>query len=156
VAGDDFDSVLRFLRSLATPCDPPVGVGAFDILYASEKEVVVWYSPARQEHKPGEVTIPSARLAAAWAALAAGDPLDEAALESLGAGPAGGRWLLALLVQVPGVRLREDTLALTWAPVEAPAPVVANAPVGIASPITSSPKPKTPRSRQRKPRATRP
>lgn len=116
--GDDFDSVLRFLRSLATPCEPPVGVGAFDVLYASGEEVVVWYSPVRQEHTPGEVTIPCARLAAAWAVLSAGEVLDEPALERLGAGPAGGRWLLAVLAQVPGVRLRDEPLTLTWAPVE--------------------------------------
>ncbi|MGH2515973.1 MAG: hypothetical protein ACRDHP_09995, partial [Ktedonobacterales bacterium] len=98
--GDGFDGVLRFLRSLAASCEPPVGVGAFDILYASREEIVVWYSPARQEHTPGEVTIPCVRLAAAWATLTTGNSLDEPALERLGAGPAGGRWLLAILAQL--------------------------------------------------------
>lgn len=119
---DDFDGVLRYLRALAAPCEPPVGVGAFDILYASAEEVVVWYSPARQEHTPGEVTIPCVRIAAAWAALTAGDCLDEPALERLGAGPAGGRWLLAVLAQLPGVNLREEPLALVWAPVPSSVP----------------------------------
>src|SRR5215472_2097530 len=97
------DGLLARLRTLAAPCEPPIGVGAFDVLYASAREVVVWYSPARAEHHAGEVAIPTARLAAAWAALTAGGALDEAELERLGGGAAGGRWLLAILAQLPGV-----------------------------------------------------
>ena len=111
-----FDDVLRFLRGLALPCFPPVGVGTFDVLYASEREVVVWYSPAREEHREGEVCIPCARLASAWATLTGGEPLDEAALERHGEGAAGGRWLLALLAQLPGVRIVHDPFSLVWSP----------------------------------------
>lgn len=112
----DFADVLRHLRGLALPCFPPVGVGSFDILYASEREVVVWYSPAREEHRTGEVAIPCERLAAAWRSLLGGEPLDEAALERCGEGVAGGRWLLALLAQLPGVRVQPAPLALIWSP----------------------------------------
>ena len=145
--GDDFDGVLRYLRSLAAPCDPPVGVGTFDVLYASADEIVVWYSPAREEHTPGEVTIHCTRLAAAWAALTAGETLDEPALERLGAGPAAGRWLLAVLAQLPGVHLRDDPLTLSWAPV----PVAVVAPVEVPVSVSASPAPG--RSRKRKSRA---
>lgn len=117
-AVDGFDGVLRFLRSLAASCEPPVGVGAFDVLYASAEEVVVWYSPARQEHTPGEVTISCAHLAAAWAALAAGETLNEPALERIGGGVSAGRWLLAVLAQLPGVRVCDGPLALLWAPAQ--------------------------------------
>jgi hypothetical protein len=113
------DTVLGRLRALAAPCEPPVGVGAFEVLYASEREIVVWYSPARAEHRPGEVTIPTSRLQAAWSVLVSGTPLDEAALDALGEGPAGGRWLLAVLAQLPGVAVRQEPLALAW---QAPAP----------------------------------
>jgi hypothetical protein len=112
---DDFERVLARLRRLRGPCLPPVGVGQFDVLYASPAEVVVWYSPAREGHRAGEVAIPCGRLEAAWAALRGGAALDEPELERLGAGPAGGRWLLALLVQLPGVRARGEPLQLTLA-----------------------------------------
>jgi len=108
------DELLRRLRLLEQTCEPPVGVGAFDVLYASAVEVVVWYSPARPEHRPGEVAIPTAWLAAAWSALVAGTRLEEAALEELGQGVAGGRWLLAVLAQIPGVVTRVEPLALEW------------------------------------------
>jgi hypothetical protein len=100
--------LLAYLRGLAAPCAPPVGVGAFVVLYASAREVVVWYVPAREEHREGEVSIPCPRLARAWEALVTGTTLDETALEAIGEGPAGGRWLLALLAQAPGVRVRMD------------------------------------------------
>ena len=109
------DELLRRLRLLEQPCEPPIGVGAFDVLYASAVEVVVWYSPARPEHRPGEVAIPTAWLAAAWTALIGGARLEEAALEELGQGVAGGRWLLAVLAQIPGVVTRVEPLALEWA-----------------------------------------
>ena len=105
--------LLGYLRSLAGACQPPVGVGSFVVLYASEREVVVWYSPVREEHREGEVAIPCRWVGAAWRALVAGQMLDEAALEALGEGPAGGRWLLALLAQAPGVEVRQP-LALAW------------------------------------------
>jgi hypothetical protein len=110
----DVDELLRCLRQLERTCEPPIGVGAFDVLYASAAEIVVWYSPARPEHRPGEVAIPTAWLAAAWAALVAGARLEEAALEELGQGVAGGRWLLAVLAQIPGVVTRAEPLALVW------------------------------------------
>jgi hypothetical protein len=116
------EAALRSLRAIALPCEPPVGVGSFDVLYAGAREVVVWYSPARPEHRAGEVAIPTARLAAAWGALVSGEALDEVALERLGNGTAGGRWLLALLAQLPGVRVRAEPLALEWcAPITAAA-----------------------------------
>jgi|RhiMetdeSRZDD1v2_1073273.scaffolds.fasta_scaffold371180_2 hypothetical protein len=115
------DELLRALRRLERTCEPPIGVGAFDVLYASVVEVVVWYSPARPEHRPGEVAIPTAWLAAAWAALLGGARLEETALEEFGQGVAGGRWLLALLAQLPGVVARAEPLALEWsAPPEPP------------------------------------
>ncbi|HEY7094421.1 MAG TPA: hypothetical protein VH393_14645 [Ktedonobacterales bacterium] len=113
-AQTDVDAVLRALRTLERTCEPPVGVGAFDVLYASAVEVVVWYSPARPEHHPGEVAIPTAWLAAAWTMLIGGARLEEAALEELGQGSAGGRWLLAVLAQIPGVVTRDEPLALEW------------------------------------------
>jgi hypothetical protein len=114
--GLDFTGVLAHLRGLAAECEPPIGVGSFLVLYASAAEVVVWYSPARETHREGEVSIPSARLAAAWSALTTGATLDEPALERLGEGPAGGRWLLALLALLPGVVVRDDPLTLAWQP----------------------------------------
>ena len=108
------DDLLRALRLLERTCEPPIGVGAFDVLYASAVEVVVWYSPARPDHRSGEVAIPTAWLAAAWAALIGGARLEEAALEEMGEGVAGGRWLLAVLAQLPGVVARYEPLALEW------------------------------------------
>jgi hypothetical protein len=108
------DELLRRLRLLEQTCEPPIGVGAFDVLYASAVEVVVWYSPARSEHRSGEVAIPTAWLAAAWTALVGGALLEVAALEEFGQGVAGGRWLLALLAQIPGVVMRIEPLALEW------------------------------------------
>lgn len=108
------EGILRSLRALERTCEPPIGVGAFDVLYASAVEIVVWYSPTRPEHRSGEVAIPTAWLAAAWAALVAGVRLEEPALEELGQGVAGGRWLLALLAQIPGVATRIEPLALEW------------------------------------------
>ncbi len=105
--------LLGYLRGLTGACEPPIGVGSFVVLYASEREVVVWYSPVREEHHEGEVAIPCRWVASAWQALTAGQTLDEAALETLGEGPAGGRWLLALLAQAPGVEVRVP-LALAW------------------------------------------
>ena len=110
----DFASVLRHLRALAGPCAPPAGVGNFEPLYANESEIVVWYSPAREAHTEGEVTIPCARLAAAWARLLAGERLAREALEADGDRPGRALWLLALLAQVPGVHVCPDPLAVWW------------------------------------------
>jgi hypothetical protein len=87
-----------------------VGAGAFDILYASEREVVVWYIPARDGVEQREVTIPSSMVRAAWELTLRGAPVDESALRTLAAGAAGGRWLLALLAQVPGVETRRERI----------------------------------------------
>ena len=116
VPSPDFVGVLAHLRGLAVECEPPIGVGSFLVLYANAAEVVVWYSPARETHRAGEVSIPCARLVAAWSALTSGAVLDEPALERLGEGPAGGRWLLALLAQLPGAVVRDDPLTLAWQP----------------------------------------
>lgn len=113
----EFEQALATLRNLAYPSAPPIGVGEFDVLYASEREVVVWYSPVREGQRAGEVAIPCARLAAAWAALTSGATLDEGALAEYGAGIAGGRWLLALLALLPGVRVQSEPLTLVWSPV---------------------------------------
>jgi hypothetical protein len=115
-SADDLEGVLRYLRALAASCEPPVGVGSFDVLYASEREIVVWYSPAREDHHAGEVAIPTIWLATAWTSLVGGSALDEETLCRIGSGLAGGRWLLALLAQLPGVQVREEPLTLEWAP----------------------------------------
>jgi hypothetical protein len=103
-----FAALLRALRALPGPCSPPIGAGAFDILYACEREVVVWYEPARDGVEQREVTIPGALLRDAWALTLRGEPVEEAALRALATGAAGGRWLLALLAQVPGVETRRE------------------------------------------------
>ena len=150
----EFGHVLAWLRGLAWPCAPPIGIGEFEVLYASDAEVVVWYSPAREGHRAGEIAIPCARLVAAWERLTTGDALDEAALADLGAGPAGGRWLLALLAQLPGARVQPEPLTLAWAPDPEPMPDPAPAscaPRRRRSPAANSPRP-VPPARPRRPR----
>lgn len=132
---EDFDGVLRFLRGIAATCEPPVGVGSFDLLYATTAEVVVWYSPAREHQQAREVTISAGCLSAAWSALLAGEQLDLSTLETLGNGVAGGRWLLALLAQLPGVRVHDEPLAVTWA--AEPEPIAAALPDSPAAPDAS-------------------
>jgi hypothetical protein len=110
----EFESILRYLRTLAEPCAPPMGAGGFDVLYASAHEVVVWYSPARDGQMAREIAIPAEVLAAAWQSLCAGALLDEAALLALGLGSAGAHWVIALLAQIPGVQVRQEPLALAW------------------------------------------
>lgn len=118
----DFTAVLRHLRARGEPCAPPSGVGSFLPLYANDVEVVVWYLPAREGHVPGEVAIPCARLAAAWARLVAGARLTRETLEAEGERPGRALWLLALLAQVPGARTQADPLAVWWEPpADAPA-----------------------------------
>jgi hypothetical protein len=100
-----------------------VGVGSFDLLAVSEREVLVWYTPAREGHIAGEYAIPTPRLATAWERLCAGETLDQGALAQIGASQAIGRWLLALLAQLPGVRASEDadpTITLAFAVAKAP------------------------------------
>jgi hypothetical protein len=143
----EFEHVLAWLRGLAWPCAPPIGVGEFEVLYASDAEVVVWYSPAREGHRAGEIAIPCARLVAAWQRLTAGDALDEAALADLGAGAAGGRWLLALLAQLPGARVQPEPLILAWAPEPEPvrdSALVPRAPRRRRSSAASSARPTIP------------
>ena len=104
-----FAGLLRALRALPGPCAPPVGAGAFDILYACEREVVVWYAPARDgraDFEQREVSIPGPLVRAAWALTLRGAPVDEEALRALAASPGRGRWLLALLAQAPGVQIQ--------------------------------------------------
>jgi hypothetical protein len=132
----DFEGVLRYLRGLGAPCEPPIGVGSFLLLYASDHEVVVWYSPAREAHREGEVAIPCSRLAAAWKALTAGEALDEAALERIGGNAIYGRWLLGLLAQIPGVSVRIDPLTLLWSP---PEPEPDETPTPLVEPIPLAP-----------------
>ncbi|MFI5272603.1 MAG: hypothetical protein ACHQ4H_06160 [Ktedonobacterales bacterium] len=116
----DFASVLGGLRALVGPCAPPVGVGSFVPLYANDREVVVWYSPAREAQTAGEITIPCERLAAAWQRLAAGERLARETLEAEGERPARAMWLLVLLAQVPGVQAAGEPLAVWWeSPAEA-------------------------------------
>lgn len=149
----DFDGVLRYLRGLGAPCEPPIGVGSFLLLYASAHEVVVWYSPARETHHEGEVAIPCSRLAAAWSALTAGETLDETALEHIGGNAIYGRWLLGLLAQIPGVSVRAEPLALLWSPPEPEPEALENVAVPLTDPIalaadTSATQPKR-RARKR-------
>ena len=117
--------VLRYLRSLADPCAPPVGAGSFLLLYASADEVVVWFEPsAEHQRPPGEVLIPCALLANAWETLTNTGLLDLPALQFIAGGMAGAHWLLALLALLPGVRVSPEPLALIWAaPTPSPSPV---------------------------------
>lgn len=107
-AEDDaaFAELLGSLRVVPGPCAPPVGEGAFDILYASAREIVVWYIPAKDGVEQREVAIPARLARVAWETLRRGEPVDEAALRELAAGAAGGRWLLALFAQLPAVEVR--------------------------------------------------
>ncbi len=92
------------------------------------------------------MTIPCARLAAAWKALIAGETLDEAALEHIGGAASTGRWLLGLLAQIPGVSVRIDPVALLWSPPEPDEPepepepsVRVEAPTPPTEPISITP-----------------
>jgi hypothetical protein len=123
----DLADVLACLRAVEWPCAPPIGVGEFDVLYVSEAEVVVWYTPAREGQRTGEVAIPCARIAAAWQRLCTGATLDEAALAETCGGEGVGRWVLALLALVPGVRVRQEPVALVWTAPE----LVVDAPVAV-------------------------
>jgi hypothetical protein len=135
----DFGEVLAWLRARPHPCAPPIGVGEFDVLYASAREVVVWYTPARDGHRTGEVAIPCARLAAAWEALQAGTPLDEPALARLGA----------------GIGVQSAPLALTWSSEPEPAPAPPPAAETPATPPAVHPAARA-HPRRRRPRTATP
>lgn len=102
-----FAALLAALRALPGPCAPPIGEGAFDILYASAREIVVWFVSAKDGAAQREVAIPARLAREAWALIRQGAPVDEAMLRAIAAGAAGGRWLLALFAQLPGVEVRE-------------------------------------------------
>ena len=102
-------ALLRTLRALPGPCAPPVGEGAFDILYASAREIVVWFVSAKEGASQREVAIPTRLARDAWEIIRRGEPVDEAALRALADGAAGGRWLLALFAQLPGVEVRNTS-----------------------------------------------
>ena len=106
VADETFAELLASLRALPGPCAPPVGEGAFDILYASAREIVVWFISAHEGAAQREVVIPARLARRAWGMLLRGAPVDEVSLQALAAGAAGGRWLLALFAQLPGVEVR--------------------------------------------------
>ena len=114
------EEVLACLRQVAWPCAPPMGVGEFELLYVNAAEVVVWYTPAREGQRTGEVAIPCARIAAAWQRLRAGASLDEANMSEVCGGLGMGRWVLALLALVPGMSVRQEPLSLSWSPLPAP------------------------------------
>jgi hypothetical protein len=102
-----FAALLAALRALPGPCAPPIGEGAFDILYASPREIVVWFVSAKDGAGQREVAIPARLAREAWALIRQGAPVSEAMLRALAAGAAGGRWLLALFAQLPSVEVRQ-------------------------------------------------
>ena len=113
--------MLAYLRSLADPCKPPLGSGAFSLLSASRVEIVVWFDPAHDlERTPGEVLIPAAKLASAWSDLVAGKTLDLPALGRIAGGTSGAYWLLALLSLLPQVNFIEDPPTIAWMPDRSP------------------------------------
>ena len=101
-----FAALLASLRALPGPCAPPIGEGAFDILYASAREIVVWFVSAKDGAAQKEVAIPARLAREAWALIRRGEPVSEATLRAIAAGAAGGRWLLALFAQLPSVEVR--------------------------------------------------
>ncbi|MGH2487379.1 MAG: hypothetical protein ACRDHE_15330, partial [Ktedonobacterales bacterium] len=113
------ETLARRLRAIATTCAPPVGVGSFDILYVNDRELVVWYSPVRDNQQPGEVAIARSYLRAAWRTLMERGRLDEADLIAVGESNKVARWLLAVLAQAPGVSFVAEPVALEWRAVEA-------------------------------------
>lgn len=109
-----FGEVIAFLRSLATPCALPGGIGDFDVLFVNEREVGLWLTPGRDGQQGGEHTIPTPCLESAWQALSVEAALEEAALAALAGNRAYGRWLVALLSALPGVGLREEPLGVMY------------------------------------------
>ena len=105
-----FAALLASLRALPGPCAPPIGEGAFDILYASAREIVVWFVSAKDGAAQKEVAIPARLAREAWALIRRGEPVSEATRRAIAAGAAGGRWLLALFAQLPSVEVRAADL----------------------------------------------
>lgn len=101
-----FADLLRSLRAVPGPCAPPVGEGAFDILFANAREIVVWYAPAKDGVEQREVSIPARLARVAWGVLLRGEPVDTAAFQAVGTGASGGAWLFALFAQLPTVEVR--------------------------------------------------
>jgi hypothetical protein len=94
-----------------------MGAGAFSLLYASREEIVVWFDPAHElDRTPGEVLIPSAKLANAWGDLVDGKTLDLPALGRIAGGTSGAYWLLALLSLLPQVHFTKDPPTVFWTP----------------------------------------
>ena len=124
-AADDaaLATLLRSLRAIPGPCAPPIGEGAFDILYASAREIVVWFVSAKDGVEQKEVAIPTRLAREAWEVIQRGEPVDAAALRAIAAGASGGSWLLALFAQLPSVEVRSivsgadgasETITLIW------------------------------------------
>ncbi|HET9110402.1 MAG TPA: hypothetical protein VFN78_06240 [Ktedonobacterales bacterium] len=116
-------ALLRSLRAIPGPCAPPIGEGAFDILYASAREIVVWFVSAKDGVSQKEVAIPTRLARDAWEVIRRGEPVDAAALRAIAAGASGGSWLLALFAQLPTVEVRSvvsdaegvsETVTLIW------------------------------------------
>ena len=144
----EFEDVARRLRAIATTCEPPVGAGSFDVLYMNARELVVWYSPSRDHHQPGEVAIARSAVCAAWSALVERGALDEATLLAIGQTNWTARWLLAILAQIPGVSFIEEPLSLRWRPQqEAVAVSALSEPVEEAPPDKRARKPRTRKAR---------
>ena len=108
-ASDKLDAaiadLLRNLRAVPGPCAPPVGEGAFDILFANAREIVVWYAPAKDGVEQREVSIPTHLARVAWSVVLRGEPVDAAAFQAVGTGASGGAWLFALFAQLPTVEV---------------------------------------------------
>jgi len=114
----DFATLLAHLRTLAPPCQAPTGgAGSFDILYVCEREVCVWYTPTREGQEAREVIIPGTLLLGGWQAFMRAAhqarALEERELCALAGGAYGGRWLAALLAQLPGVQADLVTVRIT-------------------------------------------
>lgn len=116
-------AMLRSLRAVPGPCAPPIGEGVFDILYASAREIVVWFASAKDGVGQKEVAIPTRLAREAWEIILRGEPVDAAALRAIAAGASGGSWLLALFAQLPSIEVRSvvsddegqsETVTLIW------------------------------------------
>jgi hypothetical protein len=101
-----FLALLRDLRAIPGPCAPPIGEGQFDILFASKREIVVWFVSAKDGVEQKEVAIPARMAREAWELLRRGNPVDEVALRAVSPGAGGARWLLALFAQLASVEVR--------------------------------------------------
>lgn len=134
-----FAEVVRFLRSLADSRALPGGVGSFDVLYINDVEIVLWLTPGREGQRLGEHAVPTSCLETVWEVLRAATFLDEPTVADLVGSRGHGRWLLALLGALPGVRLDEEALTLRYgaAAVEAAPVTVPLGDARIAPPTLS-------------------